>query len=73
MFVQRVLTENLTSHSVDGVVLLSAAMDEEGGLPMKKYLFIAVAIVAALNVAGCAGKAPPIGKGKAPAPIVTKG
>jgi hypothetical protein len=47
-------------------------MDEKGGLPMTKYLFLAVAIVAALNVAGCAGKAP-IGKGKAPAPIVTKG
>jgi hypothetical protein len=39
---------------------------------MKKYLLVAVAIVAALSVAGCAGKAP-IGKGKAPAPVVTKG
>jgi hypothetical protein len=40
---------------------------------MNKYLLVAVAIVAALSVAGCAGKAPPIGKGKAPAPVVTKG
>ena len=45
---------------------------------MSKVVMVAVAIVAALSIAGCAGKAP-IGKGKAPvgkgkAPVVqTKG
>ena len=41
-------------------------------MPMKKYLLAAVAILAVLSAAGCAGKAP-VGKGKAPAPVVTKG
>ena len=43
---------------------------------MRKFVMVAVAIFAALSVAGCAGKAPvgkaPIGKGKAPV-VQTKG
>jgi outer membrane murein-binding lipoprotein Lpp len=39
---------------------------------MQKILVIGAIIVAALSVANCVGKAP-IGKGKAPAPVVTKG
>jgi predicted small lipoprotein YifL len=39
---------------------------------MKKYLLATVAILAVLSAAGCAGKAP-IGKGKTPPPVVTKG
>ena len=38
---------------------------------MRKYVLVAVAILAALSVAGCAGKAP-VGKGKAPV-VTTKG
>jgi len=45
---------------------------------MKSFLIAAFAAVAALSLAGCAGKDPfPIGKGKGPPParppIVTKG
>jgi len=29
---------------------------EESGVPMKKIVILAIALVAALNVAGCAGK-----------------
>jgi hypothetical protein len=39
---------------------------------MKKVLVILCSVVLAAGVAGCVGKAP-IGKGKAPAPVVTKG
>lgn len=41
---------------------------------MQKILMIGVIIATALSVANCAGKGKvPIGKGKAPAPVVTKG
>jgi len=45
---------------------------------MKAFLFAAIAVLAGLSLAGCAGKDPfPIGKGKGPPPakppIVTKG
>jgi len=41
---------------------------------MKKILVLLVACIAALNVAACAGKGKaPIGKGKTPPPVVTKG
>ena len=40
---------------------------------MKKLLVVTAVVIAALNLAACAGKAPPLGKGKAPAPVVTKG
>lgn len=41
---------------------------------MNRFLVIVVSLVLALGVAGCAGKGKaPIGKGKAPAPVVTKG
>jgi hypothetical protein len=41
---------------------------------MNKILIIACSLLLALSVAGCVGKGKaPIGKGKAPAPIVTKG
>jgi hypothetical protein len=39
---------------------------------MKKFLVVVCSIVLAFGLAGCAGKAP-VGKGKAPAPVVTKG
>jgi hypothetical protein len=41
---------------------------------MRKYVMVALAIVAALSVAGCAGKgkAPILGKGKAPV-VQTRG
>jgi hypothetical protein len=39
---------------------------------MTKILVAAVATIAVLSVGACVGKAP-IGKGKAPAPVVTKG
>jgi hypothetical protein len=40
---------------------------------MRKYVLVAVAVLAALSVAGCAGKGKaPIGKGKAPV-VQTKG
>jgi hypothetical protein len=39
---------------------------------MKKVLVILCSVVLAVGLAGCVGKAP-IGKGKAPAPVVTKG
>jgi hypothetical protein len=40
---------------------------------MRKYLFLGIAIFAALSAAGCAGKGKaPIGKGKAPV-VQTKG
>ena len=40
---------------------------------MRKYVLVAVAILAALSIAGCAGKGKaPIGKGKAPV-VQTKG
>jgi outer membrane murein-binding lipoprotein Lpp len=43
------------------------------GLSMRKFVLIAVAIVSALSVAGCAGKGKsPIGKGKAPV-VQTRG
>lgn len=45
----------------------------QGGTPMKKLLVATAALLAALSLAACAGKAP-IGKGKAPPPpVVTKG
>jgi hypothetical protein len=41
---------------------------------MKKLLIITCSVMLALSVGGCVGKGKaPIGKGKAPAPIVTKG
>ena len=44
---------------------------------MKKMLVVICSLVLALGLAGCGwagkGKAPIIGKGKAPAPVVTKG
>jgi len=41
---------------------------------MKKILVVICSAVLALGLAGCAGKGKtPIGKGKAPAPVVTKG
>jgi hypothetical protein len=46
---------------------------------MKKMLVVICSLVLALSLAGCGwgpwgkGKAPIIGKGKAPAPVVTKG
>jgi hypothetical protein len=41
---------------------------------MQKILIIGAIIATALSVANCAGKGKvPIGKGKAPAPVVTKG
>ena len=45
---------------------------------MKSILTATIAVLAALSLAGCAGKGPvPIGKGKgvppAPPPVVTKG
>ncbi|HMF20821.1 MAG TPA: hypothetical protein VKG24_01665 [Pseudolabrys sp.] len=40
---------------------------------MKKLLFVVCSVILAFGVAGCVGKAP-VGKGKAPAPVVqTKG
>ena len=40
---------------------------------MRKYVLVAIAVLATLSIAGCAGKAP-IGKGKGKAPVVqTKG
>lgn len=39
---------------------------------MRKCLIVAVALVAAVGLSACAGKAP-IGKGKAPVAVVTKG
>jgi len=44
------------------------------GIPMRKYVLIAVAVLTALSVAGCAGKgkAPILGKGKAPV-VQTRG
>jgi len=41
---------------------------------MKMFFVIICSAVLALGLAGCAGKGKvPIGKGKAPAPVVTKG
>jgi hypothetical protein len=41
---------------------------------MKKVLVILCSVVLAVGLAGCVGKGKaPIGKGKAPAPVVTKG
>jgi len=41
---------------------------------MNKFLAIVCSVLLALSVAGCAGKGKaPIGKGKAPVPVVTKG
>ena len=40
---------------------------------MKKILVVICSMMLALGLAGCVGKAPIIGKGKAPAPVVTKG
>ena len=41
---------------------------------MTKFLSVICSMLLALSVAGCAGKGKaPIGKGKAPAPVVTKG
>jgi hypothetical protein len=40
---------------------------------MKKLLVLSVALLAALSLTACAGKGPPLGKGKAPPPVVTKG
>ena len=45
------------------------------GVLMKRTLVVICAVMLALGLAGCgwAGKTPIIGKGKAPAPVVTKG
>lgn len=40
---------------------------------MKAIISLACAMAFALGLAGCAGKAPLIGKGKAPPVVVTKG
>jgi hypothetical protein len=46
---------------------------------MKKVFTVVCSVLVALSLAGCGwfvpgkGKAPIIGKGKAPAPVVTKG
>ena len=40
---------------------------------MKRTLVVICTVMLALGLAGCVGKAPIIGKGKAPAPVVTKG
>lgn len=40
---------------------------------MKQILAMVCTVVLALGLAGCAGKAPIIGKGKAPPVVVTKG
>jgi hypothetical protein len=42
------------------------------GGPMKKFLIALCSIVLAIGVSGCVGKGP-IGKGKAPPPVVTRG
>jgi hypothetical protein len=42
------------------------------GSAMKKFLIAVCSIVLAIGVSGCVGKAP-VGKGKAPAPVVTRG
>src|SRR5262245_39738472 len=42
------------------------------GGPMKKLLVVVCSLVLAIGVSGCVGKAP-VGKGKAPAPVVTRG
>jgi len=39
---------------------------------MKKFLIAVCSIVLAIGVSGCVGKAP-VGKGKAPPPVVTRG
>jgi hypothetical protein len=53
---------------------LTFSLKNPMGIPMRKYVMVALAIVAALSVAGCAGKgkAPILGKGKAPV-VQTKG
>jgi hypothetical protein len=43
------------------------------GSKMSRILVVTVALLAALSVSACAGKGPPLGKGKAPPPVVTKG
>jgi hypothetical protein len=41
---------------------------------MNRFLVVVCSLLLAVSVAGCVGKGKaPIGKGKAPAPIVTKG
>jgi predicted small lipoprotein YifL len=40
---------------------------------MKKLFAVTAALLAVLTLAACAGKGPPLGKGKAPPPVVTKG
>jgi hypothetical protein len=41
---------------------------------MNKFFAIVCSLLLALSVAGCAGKGKaPVGKGKAPPPVVTKG
>jgi hypothetical protein len=40
---------------------------------MIRFFGLAMALLAALSVSACAGKNPPVGKGKAPPPLVTKG
>jgi hypothetical protein len=42
------------------------------GSVMKKFLIVLCSAVLAFGFAGCVGKAP-VGKGKAPAPVVTRG
>lgn len=54
------------------VQLLTIESLKKGRFQMTKILVAAVATLAVLSVGACAGKAP-IGKGKAPAPVVTKG
>src|SRR5262249_3215169 len=53
------------------VVETSRANCSKGG-PMKKFLIAVCSIVLAIGVSGCVGKAP-VGKGKAPPPVVTRG
>jgi len=41
---------------------------------MRKVMLLVITVLTAVSVAGCVGKGKaPIGKGKAPAPVVTKG
>jgi hypothetical protein len=50
---------------------LGLSVHIKGG-PMKKFLIAVCSIVLAIGVSGCVGKAP-VGKGKAPPPVVTRG
>ena len=54
------------SHDCEGV--RSSETNKRGGVPMKKFALALALVVAGLSLGGCF-----VGKGKAPAPIVTKG